>query len=164
MKTTTRRAAVAANTKVALPEGVLETDLNPPKYGTKGNSDLFLRENGEKYGAVLSFELWYTERFGWCIPTLEIRKASSRSRIAGTNSTDRRSYGISLRGEIVTIGLGPHIKRTCTVYVKASRQDKLQKFLDLRVKGLEQAGGIRDRISSRRADTIARRSGFGFGY
>lgn len=126
-------------TNIELPKGINETDITSPK----------------KYDALVEdwdkrqFEMWYTERFGWCIPTLMISRASSRARSAG--ATTDRSYAISVKDErLVTIGRGPHVKRTVTVYVRKTRAEALQKFLDLRDKGSEQANDYRDQLSTKR--------------
>jgi hypothetical protein len=66
-----------------------------------------------------------------------------------------------MTGEPVTMGKGPHVLRTVTVYVRNGRKDALQKFLDLKVQGEAKAGDIRDRISTRRAQTALRRTNFG---
>jgi hypothetical protein len=65
--------------------------------------------------------------------------------------------------QIVTVGKGPHITQTITVYVTVNRLKALQPYLDIYQKGLGSAGSIRDRISTRRANTVMRRSGNGLG-
>ncbi len=131
---------------IPLPPEVKDKDLKYPSYKSKvkriWDSD---------------FELWYTERFGWCIPTLAISKARR-----GSGYQDR-TYGISLSGETVTMGKGPHVLRTVAVYVTESNVKRLQKFISLKESGTGKAGDIRDRISTRRANTMARRNPFGGG-
>ena len=105
-----------------LPEGVIEADL---KYPTKGRC------------SAESLKFYYSARFGWCIATLPINNKG-------------RTYGVNSAGTIVSIGGRPDDK-IIYVYVSEARQPKLQKYLDLRAKGLGDAGSIRDRIGSRRA-------------
>jgi len=130
---------------IDLPKGILASDLKYPKWDAP---------ESERYAT--QFELWYTERFGWCIPTLFISKARR-----GSNVNDR-TYGISVTGQIVTMGKGPHVLKTVMVYVKKSRQDALKSFLDLKTKGEAEAGQIRDRISTRRAQGALYRSNLGW--
>lgn len=129
---------------IALPPEIKKTDLKYPSWKAADKN---------KYNT--QFDLWYTERFGWCIPTLFISRARR-----GSNMQDR-TYGISLKGETVTMGKGPHVLRTVTVYVKNGRLEKLKKFLDLKAQGEGKAGDIRDTISTRRMNTMARRRSYG---
>jgi hypothetical protein len=55
------------------------------------------------------------------------------------------------------MGKGPHVLRTVTVYVRNGRVEALKKFLDLKAQGEGKAGDIRDTISTRRMNTMARR-------
>jgi hypothetical protein len=99
------------------------------------------------------------ERFGWCIPTLLIRKAS-RGYGYGSQQPNR-TYAVSIEsGSVCRIGLGPHVKHRLRVWVRKGRTEALKPLLDLLLQGQENAGIIRDRISSRRAQTALRR-GFG---
>lgn len=134
---------------IQLPDEIQARDLEYPSWES--------RKNNDNNRIVEQFEMWFTERFGWCIPTLFISKARR-----GTGMNDR-SYGISLNGTVVTIGKGPHVLKTVTVYVRQRRLEKLQKFLDLKKTGEGKAGDIRDRISTRRANTILNRSLYGGG-
>lgn len=138
---------MTATKKIELPEGIIESDTVRPAWDSKTK----MAKGPDGYG-VLEFQLWYTERFGWCIPTLLIGKA----RRAGTQD---RTYATTLKGETVRIGMGPHVLATHTVYVKESRLAKLQKFVDIMNAWAGRAGDIRDRISTRRANTIAHRRG-----
>lgn len=132
---------------ITLPKGIIESDTQTEKW-----------KKGDRYQG--QFELWFTQRFGWCMPTLDISGARR-------GQDTRRSYGVKLEGDIkdsvVTMGSGPHILATVVVYVRESRKDALQPFLERRTAGLAVAGEIRDRISTRRANTIARRGSGGFG-
>ena len=128
---------------IELPKGILPSDLVYPSKVplAKPYSDS-------------SFELWYTEGFGWVIPTLFIARASRRN----PNTSDR-TYAVRVSDAApVRVGCGPHVKKQVTVYVKESRKEALVKFLELREKGTEQSNIIRDRISSRRAQGALRRS------
>jgi hypothetical protein len=69
-----------------------------------------------------------------------------------------RFYATALNGKIYRVGRGPHVLSTTTVYVKKSRENALQKFLDLMDKGNADANMIRDRISSRRAQGALHRA------
>jgi hypothetical protein len=132
-----------------LPVGILLTDLN--------YRDLNYRVTDDKH--IGDFELWYTERFGWCIPTLLISKGNSHTRSRGLAE---RTYGIAIKdSQAVRMGMGPHVKERHTVYVYESTQPRLQKYLDLQAKGQEIAGDTRDRISSRRMATARRRADWG---
>lgn len=93
-------------------------------------------------GNALTFYL--TTGFGWVLTTLAIRKARR------SGSTDR-SYAITLDGKCCRVGSGPHVKKTVIVYVSKDNADRLTKYCELHLKGQEQAGTVRDRISTRRA-------------
>ena len=134
------KPATAVKT-IKLPPDILETDLQRPAWDAKDNQALVEGRYGKEHA---EFELWYTEKMGWCIPTLLIGRARS------ANTTDR-TYATTLDGKPVRIGKGPHVLRTVTVYVRVSRLAVLQKYLDTRTAGAATAGQIRDRISSRRA-------------
>jgi hypothetical protein len=120
-------------TKPALPDGVLESDLKM------------------KYPCTAQFDLWYCDRLGWVIPTLLIA-ASRRHGYAA------RTYAVTLDGHLCRVGAGPHVLRTVRVYVTKRRAKMLQKFIDLRQSGKADAGTVRDRISSRRAEGQLRRA------
>lgn len=123
----------------ALPKSIKASDLKHPKH----YKDLFQTEDYRD-----SFELWYSEGFGWCIPTLLIGRSR---RAIQSYSGGERTYAVRVSdGGTVRIGNGPHIKSRVTVYLRKSRKAALQKFLDLMGKGAARAGQIRDRISTRR--------------
>ena len=88
--------------------------------------------------------MYYTQAFGWLIPTLLIRTTRRMDR---TN----RTYATSLDGRPCRVGMGPHVLRSVAVYVKRSRFVALQPFIDLKNQGEIASNEIRDRISSRRA-------------
>jgi len=122
---------------LALPDGVIAADTKYPKSW----EDL-VREAGD-HGRL---DFLKTTRFGWCIATLPIDR---RGRTYGINVSD---------GGIVTMGAGPHVIIQTTVYITKKRLPVLQKYVDLYKKGLESANTIRDRISSRRSQTVLRRA------
>ncbi len=81
---------------------------------------------------------------GWVLTTLQI---SGKGR-----GTTERTYGIEVASEkVCRVGRGPHVLQTVTVYLTTKNLDRLRKYVDLHQKGLAAAGGIRDRISTRRA-------------
>jgi hypothetical protein len=136
----------------ALPAPILASDLIQPHWKAKGRNKW--ATNGP-YN-YLRFDLWHTERFGWCIPTLQIRHATARHVRAG--ATQDRTYAVAIdTGSVVRIGLGPHVTATHTVYVTEGRRAVLQPLIDLRSQGEGDAGDIRDRISTRRAQSAMRR-------
>jgi hypothetical protein len=131
---------VQATKKIDLPKGVKDEDLEYPSFKSKRR-------------VVETLKLHYTERFGWCVATLSIRRATGRR--AGTQD---RTYAYTLDGKVVRVGLGPHVLRTVDVYVTEKALGRLQYLLDLAQQGEAKAGDIRDRISSRRAQGALRRS------
>lgn len=139
-KTTTKTTTTTTTTTApALPAGIIKSDLHYPKYTSE---DALVKDYDRQ-----SFEIWYTERMGWCVPTLLISRAGRRSAPGASD----RTYATTLDGSVVRIGLGPHVLAKHTVYVRASRESALEKFLALRDKGASDANQIRDRISTRRA-------------
>ncbi|SHG89211.1 hypothetical protein [Bradyrhizobium erythrophlei] len=141
-------------TKPALPFGLKETDTAYPKHPKK-----YDWRKPQPFDVLHTLTLYETERFGWVVTTLHIRNPGSRHR----TGAQARTYGVNAEGQVVTVGLGPHVKRTLTVYVTRARADALKTLTDLHERGLADAGSIRDRISSRRAQGAMRRSSFGFG-
>jgi hypothetical protein len=131
--------------KTNLPAGILAGDVAPRSFAN-GAWKKYALEGGD----YLRFELWYTERFGWCIPTLRI----------GGKGPNRRTYAVAISdGQLVTIGHGPHVLARHEVLVKKTRRGALKKFLDLKKDGNIKANDCRDRISTRRANSVIRRYG-----
>lgn len=119
----------------ALPKGILKSDLVRPKYDDDDQTDYNVGDMGQ-------LTLHNTERFGWCIATLFISR--------GQRGNPDRSYGIAVKDETtVSIGNGPHVTETVTVYLRKSRVEALQPMIDLYIKGLQNANAVRDRRSSR---------------
>jgi hypothetical protein len=146
-------------TSALLPEGILKSDLEYPVWKSKNK---IVSEAGN-YGRLTFHKV--TNR-GWVIATLPISAARR-----GTGYADR-TYAIEVSPkssydnthQIVTVGKGPHIEATVEIYITTKRLKALQPFLDLYTKGLGDAGSIRDRISTRRAQTVLRRSGSRLGW
>ena len=137
-------------TTIPLPNKILETDLAYPKNAKRYNAKTYI-------SVEQRLTLHYTERFGWCVATLTIARATGRR-----SGMQDRTYALSLKGEgVVRVGLGPHVLRTITVYVHRKNKERLQWLLDLHNTGEAKAGDIRDRISTRRAQGALRRSAFG---
>lgn len=124
--------AKAATKTAALPKGILKSDTVYPSYENADHS------KGD-YGQLT---LHKTERFGWCIATLFISR--------GKRGQPDRSYGIAIdTKQTVSIGNGPHVTDTVTLYFTKDRAEALQQFQDLYVEGLKNANSVRDRRSSR---------------
>jgi hypothetical protein len=90
-----------------------------------------------KKGYIGSMEFLQSNRFGWCVKTLPINGRG-------------RSYGMSAEGTVVTMGGRPD-DQPLYIYIHEGNQARLQKWIDLKAKGVGTAGDIRDRIGSRRA-------------
>jgi len=139
---------------IALPKGIVAADLE--HRGPKNWKAYSKWLKGD--GALVdprTLTLYETERFGWVITTLFISGGRSRG-------MSDRTYGISLEGNLVTVGRGPHVKRQVTVYLRQSRMKALAQYLELYNKGLERAHVTRDTISTRRANSVTRRSNWLF--
>jgi hypothetical protein len=141
--------------EIALPAGITAADLEhrcPHKsvaaYDKWREANKLLA-----YPQPRSLTLYNTERFGWIVTTLLIKSGTRR------NVSDR-SYGVTLDGQLVRVGFGPHVRRKIEVYLRESRMTDLQPFLDLYNQGLERAHESRDTLSTRRAQGSLRRSRF----
>jgi hypothetical protein len=126
-----------------LPSDIKALDLKRPEFDDVDKLARIPTGSESWQYELATFEMWYTEQMGWCIPTLLIAKA-------GRASTDR-TYATTLAGKQVRIGRGPHVKRVVTIYVRESRLKELKHYFDLQRDGAEVSNQIRDRISSRRA-------------
>jgi hypothetical protein len=147
------------NKNIPLPKPLIDIDVAPNNFDrrTKYASEPYDQPHYTQFGGVIEFEIWYTERFGWCIPTLGISGISRRGRAAGI--TTARTYAIAIKdGGQVRVGHGPHVLATHRVLVRESRLEALKPLLDLMIQGQASAGDTRDRISTRRANS--RRSGY----
>lgn len=126
---------MTTTTAPALPADVKATDEKYPGF--------------ENY--VGEFELWFAGE--WFVPTLEISGGRNAAKYG------RRTYAIGVaKGNIVTIGGGPHVTARRRFYVSKARAKALQRYLDLKERGLADASKIRDRVGSRRAEGQLRRA------
>jgi hypothetical protein len=127
--------------KADLPKGVLASDTKWPKgvgvewkRGSHGNLTFY------KIRRLDGTELWV-------IATLLIARAGRRF----SRGVSDRTYAVTLDGKVVRVGLGQHVIREVTIYIRTARLTALQQYIDLYDKGAMEANQIRDRISSRRA-------------
>lgn len=134
----------------SLPPGVLVSDTKWPdisKYnGSKNfNSDEVVDPQFGDHGALTFYEVKDRKGFtNWYIATLGISR--------GKQGRADRTYAVRIKdGALGRIGNGPHVLQTVKVYVRKGRAEALKKYLDLYTKGAGDAGMVRDRISSRRA-------------
>ena len=126
------------------PPGVTAADV---KYPTSyGDVDSSLGD----YGKITFHRVEGKQGSYWAIATLPISKSR--------NGYADRTYAVTLTGGVVTIGKGPHVKETFSVWIRKSRLSVLQKYVDLHTAGKGDAGQIRDRIGSRRAQGQLRRA------
>lgn len=135
MKTTPKRE---------LPPDVIESDLEYPSSFEKRVKDL---PEG-LYGSLTFYFVPEGKKApAWVLTTLHISNPSRRQ-----SGTPARTYGIGVGdSKVYTVGRGPHVKAEVTVCLTTVNIDRLQKYVDLWVKGMSDASAIRDRISSRRA-------------
>ena len=156
-----------------LPKGARKTDLiRPGEYKNgKGPKVPFHKamaygKGGESY-MPHEYALWYTERFGWVLPTLLISrgKGVNPDRYYGITVGGTKETGLTYAqkrdrepGGQVRIGNGPHVLHTVTVYIKKKDVERLQFLIDLHNQGLVSANETRDSISTKRARTASRRN------
>ena len=136
--------------KAALPKGIESSDTQYPSYEDK---DHIPYEKQRELGLdATDFTLYFVKGIGkiggaWVLTTLHISKAKRGSK----HQTDR-TYAIGVDDEkVYTVGRGPHVLQEVRIYLKKSNLERLMPFVELWKKGMELAGGIRDRISTRRA-------------
>lgn len=144
--------------KFALPDDVTLADCKYPDWG-----ESLPYEDQKALGLTYesgwsgSLTFYYTEKLGWVLCTLHISNASRSQKARGV-VTDR-SYGIGIKDEkVYTVGRGPHVLSEIQVYLRKDAMDRLEKYVKLWLKGMADAGNIRDRISSRRAQGQAYRA------
>jgi hypothetical protein len=75
----------------ALPVPVQASDLIPPSYKATGRNAQAYEGEGYRQERLM-FDLWHTARFGWCIPTLQIRHAGAAIRSRNAGITQDRTY------------------------------------------------------------------------
>lgn len=146
--------SVAKKVQVELPPDVNASDLKYPAYDSdKGVSDGIPYAKQQELGldsTSLTFYLVSGRHVNdWVLLTLHISNPPRRQRNRGVDTT--RSYGVSMDGKVCRVGLGPHVLKEVTVHLSQSNIERLKKYVDLFRKGLAEAGQIRDRISTRRA-------------
>lgn len=96
----------------------------------------------------------YRTEAGWMLCTLYISSPGKRNR----SPSQDRYYAIGVGDKkIYTVGRGPHVLEEMTVYLSEKNKQRLSTLIELFQEGLSQAGQIRDRISSRRAQGAMRR-------
>lgn len=134
-----------------LPLGLRASDLQYPKRPAKYDWG-----KPQPFDVLHTVTLYETDRMGWVVTTLHIRNPGRRHR----SDAQARTYGVTVDGTVCRVGLGPHVKRTVTAYVTRARADALAKLVALHEKGMADAGSIRDRISSPRANSMMRRAEF----
>lgn len=151
-----------AEKKIELPPDVLAADVAYPAYRekTEAEYDAERKAGNELHAKLVEMvgeDHAYTARAltlhkakggrtgeHWSVATLPISKSR--------NGYADRTYAIRVdTGEVCRIGKGPHVVATLTLYIRPENFDRLKKYVELYAKGLESAGLIRDRISSRRA-------------
>jgi hypothetical protein len=136
----------AAAPKLApLPFGILKTDLDYPQWKDKATA----KERKDRQ-VIKTITLHHIDserdakNDGWVVATLPIGGKRRPGYID-------RTYAIGLDRKVYTVGQGPHVTGTVHVYVTNARAKALAPLLELHTFGEAEAGMIRDRISSRRA-------------
>ncbi len=137
----------------ALPPDITVADTKAPPMG----EGMSYTERKEFMGDLpYYFTFYQTQGFGWVLCTLGI---------GGKGRGDAaRTYGITVAdGKVVRVGRGPHVLKIVEVYVSKKNKDRMARYVELLRKGLAEAGTIRDRISTRRAQgQINRANGMTF--
>lgn len=141
------RARIALVKKYPLPKPLILSDLKRASYNSKDEipyEEKTIIHDATWTGCFQSFEVWYSQGFGWCFPTLLIKNATR-------NSNSSRTYAVTTDGKLVRIGAGPHILAKTQVYLKKSNLERLSPILELLRKGSSEANVYRDNLSTRRA-------------
>lgn len=147
-----------------LPAGLLPADIADPGYDSRVQDETLGKAiQGHWSSGTDRFEVWYTERFGWVVPTLVIRDVPGyRARRQVPDGTVRRSYAVVLRdGSLVRCGMGPHVLKSLTVYLRKGSVKRLRPIIARIHDGAVKASVARDELSTRRM-TGRRRWGGGF--
>ncbi len=135
--------------KVKLPKWVRAKDLERPSYRSKDRLEWeAIRQIEERIGIypTAGIELWLVGDWGWVVPTLTIRQPGRRAPVGAV----RRSYGVRVdTGELVRVGLGPHVQRVERIWLRKSTLKRLEPLLALAEAGAVKAHQARDRRSSR---------------
>jgi hypothetical protein len=139
-----RKSIATSTTALPLPLGIIPSDLGYPKTGD-------LDYAAGDHGRITLYEVDGRRGRYWVVCTLGIRRGQR------SGQADR-TYGVTVDGSPVRVGIGPHVKQQITVWVRKNRRESLSKLLELHNQGLVVANQIRDRISSRRAEGQLRRA------
>lgn len=132
--------------KVELPPNVQPADLLQPANGRGLSFDRLSQLGVEESWGRLTF--YQTTGLGWVLCTLHISNPSRRQ----APGTAARTYAIGVADKkIYTVGRGPHVTQEVTIQLSQDNIDRLSEYAALYQRGLAEAGQIRDRISSRRA-------------
>lgn len=133
-----------AKMKIALPKYVRVADRKWPS--TKGNLGYELRRKLEDEGVTSHFEMWHVGDWGWVIPVLLIRKAGRRS----ASHIKDRQYAVRVEnGELVRVGLGPHVDETVDLYLSKFNLKRLAPLIERMREGSVKANRARDIRSTR---------------
>lgn len=141
------KKAAAKTTKVELPPDVTVADTAYPKFDDKNRipyQELEALGLGTCGSELTFYQVKGARVNDWVITTLLIGGAGKRG-------TTARYYGITIGGNVCRVGKGPHVLKEVKVYLNKDNLPRLQKYVDLYNKGLADAGMVRDRISTRRA-------------
>jgi len=128
-----------------------EPDAIDAYYAARKALSARLEAAGAEELAYTPLTFYRTDSFGWVLTTLKISN--------GKRGREDRYYAVGVRdGNVYRVGNGPHVKATAIAYLRPDNADRLWKYVELWLKGAAAAGGIRDRISSRRAQGQAERA------
>lgn len=139
----TKRLRPGVRPKNKLPACVRVGDLKWPR----GMAQLSYKEHAmiRERGLNDDLRLWWVLDWGWVIPVLLIRNAGRRN--PGMAS---RQYAIRVdTGELVRVGIGPHVGEQVRVYLSKRNVKRLEPLLALALKGAVAANQARDRRSTR---------------
>lgn len=143
---------------------IMEADLTSPSQAYDGKrSSAQMAAYREQFIMTAdqrgyeSFRIWKVSSLGYVFPTLKIRNPRKGRKEA------ERTYAVAANGQLVRVGMGPHVLEQYEVFVKKSRREALQPILDLIKEGEIKANECRDELSSRMARGSLRRRAFGGG-
>lgn len=132
---TSKKAPAKTSENNDLPPDVVPGDLKYPEWKDRAEC------------CLTSLTFYKTTGLGWVLCTLGIAKATGKR--AGRSD---RTYAIQISNQkLCRVGFGPHVLKEVNVFLSKKNIKRLQKYIELRDKGLIDANTARDRISSRRA-------------
>jgi len=138
-----KRANAPTISTDSLPKGVRKSDTEYDfKVGLKRDP------NNPYLPTILTFYLVKSLRRAdlWVMTTLSINSKG-------------RAYGIGIEDEkMYRVGQGPHVVKTVKVYLNNQNLERLQKYVDLYMKGAENANMLRDQRSTRIMRTKLRKA------